>query len=672
MRSLLPRASCLFVLCIPLATAGDEIVLDPAAYPEPRNMMGHYLKGLASAAFENRKAEIDAIGGPDDVRARQEKLRAFFIDRIGGFPERTPLNPQIIGESEHEGFKLQRIIFESRPKFFVTAAFYLPLSAGPWPAVVMPCGHSANGKAEETYQRLCVLLARNGIAAFCYDPIGQGERYQILDESGRPRFGSTLEHMLAGAGSILLGLNTASYRIWDGIRAIDYLVERDDIVAEKIGVAGNSGGGTLTSYLMALDSRIAAAAPACYITSFERLVNTIGPQDAEQNIFGQIEAGFDHADFLLLFAPRPALICAATKDFFDIGGTRATFSEAQRMYKTLGAPDAVSMTEAEAEHGYSPELRKATAAWMKRWLLGDNSGVEETDFSPLTAEQLQCTPKGQVQLIEGARSVFQINQELDIDTAPRRHFPWEERPKDQSFDIVRRLTGIPPLDKPSVGEYDVVFAEQRPGYDFSMIVLKPEKDIYLPALAYISGNATGNAYVMFHGDGKAATIAECERLVQRGHAVLTFDLRGIGETAKGASSAESFDAYCGADWQEYFLAYLLDKSYVGMRAQDIITTLRFVEHFVPEFARRRIYVTATGQTAIPALHAAALAPDLYTSIRLDQTILSWTEVLGAPVSRNQLINTIHGALREYDLRYLITSLPPGKLRIGEHANAAGD
>ena len=174
--------------------------------------------------------------------------------------------------------------------------------------MLVPCGHSANGKASETYQRICILLAKNGMAALCYDPIGQGERIQRLDAAGKPaiREGSTTEHTMAGIGALLVGRQVASYRIWDGFRALDYLASRPEIDPARLGCTGNSGGGTMTAYLMALDDRIAVAAPSCYITSLERLFATIGPQDAEQNITGQVAAGMDHADYVTMRAPsRP-------------------------------------------------------------------------------------------------------------------------------------------------------------------------------------------------------------------------------------------------------------------------------------------------------------------------------------------------------------------------------
>ena len=94
----------------------------------------------------------------------------------------------------------------------------------------MPCGHDGNGKAAEGYQRACILLAKNGIAALCYDPIGQAERRQLIDPDGKPVGpGSTTEHTLAGIGALLVGRSTAGYRVWDGIRGLDYLESRPEV-----------------------------------------------------------------------------------------------------------------------------------------------------------------------------------------------------------------------------------------------------------------------------------------------------------------------------------------------------------------------------------------------------------------------------------------------------------
>jgi dienelactone hydrolase len=229
-------------------------------------------------------------------------------------------------EVEYEQDKVEKVIFESQPKHYVTGALFVPDPGRfrpPYPGVIEPVGHSFTAKAREIYQSLGALLALNGMVALVFDPIDQGERGQMLSQW--PSLSGTKAHTTLGVGSMLLGRNTARFEIWDGMRAIDYLQSRPEVDPTRIGCAGLSGGGTQTSHLMATDERIKVAAPACYLTNFERLLATIGPQDAEQNIFGQLAFGMDHADYIMMRAPRPTLICAATGDFFDISGTWTSF-----------------------------------------------------------------------------------------------------------------------------------------------------------------------------------------------------------------------------------------------------------------------------------------------------------------------------------------------------------
>ena len=263
-------------------------------------MLNRYLLGQARRQFDARRQAIAAIKTPEDIAKRQRALRAFFLRSLGDLPVRTPMNPHVVGTLKRDGYHVEKVIIESRPGHHVTANFYVPHGKPPYPGVLLPCGHSENGKAYEQYQRVAILLAKSGMAVLCYDPIGQGERLQRLDDQGKPVVRNTTEHTMAGIGALLVGRQEASYRIWDGLRALDYLAGRNEVDPRRLGCTGNSGGGTLTAYLMALDDRIAVAAPSCYITSLERLFATIGPQDAEQNITGQVAAGMEHADYLTL------------------------------------------------------------------------------------------------------------------------------------------------------------------------------------------------------------------------------------------------------------------------------------------------------------------------------------------------------------------------------------
>jgi len=185
--------------------------LDGAA---ANKIMGHYLRKQAALQFENWKREYESRKTAEQVAEYQKRLRAKFIDVLGGFPDRTPLNPQVTGVVHRDGYHMEKIIFESQPKHYVTAALFLPDAKkhkAPYPGVLVPCGHSKVAKAHDSYQTMGALLALNGMAALVFDPIDQGERSQLLSQL--PELWGTRAHTMIGVGSILLGRNTATFEI---------------------------------------------------------------------------------------------------------------------------------------------------------------------------------------------------------------------------------------------------------------------------------------------------------------------------------------------------------------------------------------------------------------------------------------------------------------------------
>jgi hypothetical protein len=263
MKTTTPILLALFLLSQSLTAEDQELtVLKPAGDGLPASKLVYdALRKSAKEAIDARREKFERLTTLDECRRWSAERREFCVRQLGSFPERTPLDAQTVGTLEGDGYRIEKVIFASRSQHHVTASLYLPAGTPPYPVVLVACGHSRAAKAAEYNQKMCLLLSRNGLAAFCYDPVGQGERSQIIADDGRPlHAGTTTEHFLMGIGSILLGTNMAQYRIWDGMRAIDYLSTREDIDAARIGCTGCSGGGTETSYLMALDDRIACAA----------------------------------------------------------------------------------------------------------------------------------------------------------------------------------------------------------------------------------------------------------------------------------------------------------------------------------------------------------------------------------------------------------------------------
>jgi dienelactone hydrolase len=659
------------------ANAQDLNVLPPSP-PVPKGtnaplaMLDAYLKSAAFAALDKRKADYEKVKTPQDIAAWQQARREFFERQLGGFPKRTPLNAKVTGKIEAEDYRVEKVIFESEPKHHVTGLLYLPKTPPPYPGVIVPCGHSANGKGAETYQRASILLAKNGLAAFCYDPIGQGERAQVLKPDGKAALGSTTEHTLVGIGSILVGRNAATYRVWDGMRAIDYLQSRKEIDPKRIGCTGNSGGGTLTSYLMALDDRIVAAAPACYLTSFRKLLERQGGQDGEQNIYGQIAFGMEHGDYVIMRAPKPTLMCVATRDMFDITGSWDSFREAKRIYGRLGFANHVDLVEADEPHGFSTHLRVGAARWMRRWLLGEDDDIIEPEFPIRKDPEIECSPKGQVMLMPGEKSVFDLNVEAEKKLAPARQKLWTKTPKADALAKVRETAGVRSLGALLPPTVCMAGHIERQGYRIEKIALEPEAGIVLPALAFVPPKPDENVYLYLHGQGKltdAAPGGPIEQFVTQGHLVLAVDLRGLGETEE--KSRKWYSGSFGPVAGDFYHSYLLGRSLVGMWTEDALVCARFLAGYEAKGAPRKVHLVGVGAAGVPALHAAALEPQLFASLTLRRTLASWASVLREPAAKDQLITAIHGVLKVYDLPDLVAAFGKDKVTIEEPTKADG-
>src|SRR2546423_1302494 len=378
-----------------------------------RRMLPSYLDNIGLRMLEERKHRAEHLATIEDVNRRRTYLREQMLEDLAAFPARTPLNARVSGVLERRGFRIEKIIFDSQPPFYVTANLYLPTTGRPpYPAILFPLGHERGGKTNPIWQQMLASLATKGFVALTWDPIGQGERLQIYDEDLREsKVGdSTVEHTVVGTQCMLTGDHVARYTIWDGMRALDYLLSRKEVDPARVGLTGNSGGGTHTAYIATLDDRIKVAAPSCYITSWNLMLRTIGPQDGEQVFAWWLQDGIDYPDYLYAFAPKPYLVLSAIRDYFPIAGARETFAEAANAYEAIGAKDKVGMFEADDGHGYNKGRRLAAYDWFARWLNGAEDKNPEPDIEMSTPEELRATPTGQVATSLGGERVFTLDQ----------------------------------------------------------------------------------------------------------------------------------------------------------------------------------------------------------------------------------------------------------------------
>ncbi len=621
-----------------LVLAQPEPKLDRlSVLPDARDAVYQSLVKQAQTAAVKRRAQFEKLETPEQCQAWQKSRREFFLKQLGGLPEKTPLNAEVVGKLDGGNYRIEKVIYQSRPHHHVTATLFLPKTKAPYPAVIIACGHTKSGKAAGYNQKIGILLAQHGMAAMCYDPIGQGERSQSLTETGHPEHkNSTAEHFLTGVGAILTGTNTAGYRLWDGIRGIDYLCQRKDINPQKIGCTGCSGGGTMTSYLMALDERVSCAAPACYVTTFEQLIKTIGPQDAEQNIHAQIAFGMEHTDYVLMRAPKPTLICSTTKDYFSIEGAWDTFRQAKRFYGYLGQPEKVNLVETPGGHGVTKTGREAIVRWMQRWLLEVDRDVIDSESKTWSEKELQCTPKGQVLLLPGEVSVYQLNAQRSQMFKKHREAFSKLQPQ-AARETIRAVAGIRELDQLPAAGVRSLGSTMVGDHHVRKLVLETPGQAAVPVLRFLPNKPNGTQVLYLPSQGKTAVAKsdELNGLLNNGQEVWVLDLPGIGELQNRSSSQQL------GDWKTFFLAYLLDQSLVGLRTEAVLNCARWMD-FPP-------LLVAEGDTAISALHAKALEPKLFKGLELVGSVESWSKVCEDSHPAGQLPNTIHDVLEHYDL-----------------------
>ena len=213
---------------------------------------------------------------------------------------------------------------------------------------------------------------------------------------------------------------------------------------------------------------------------------------------------------------------------------------------------------------------------------------------------------------------------------------------------------------------------ERPGYKITKLILKPDHGLPLPALLFEPEAPTGRRTLYLHGEGKqvdAAAGGPIEQRVKQGETVLAVDIRAIGETSRKNNRKIGWShGLLGPNYHEWAVAYLLGESMVKLRAEDILVAARFLSEYGSNDKPEQVELVAIGETGIPALHAAALEPQLFSEIDLSRMISSWGEVVKTPETQNQLINTVHGSLKVYDLPNLITLVGKERVKVSQPAD----
>lgn len=636
--------------------------------------------GKRHAAKLNRlQTKADA---EEYVRDAQARVRQAF----GPEPERTPLNPRVTGIIERDGYRIENVIFESRPGFPVTANLYIPNGhSAPRPAVVGTCGHSTNGKAETAYQSFAQGLARLGYVCLLYDPIGQGERLQYVDDSLSSQIGvGVREHLHAGNQQFLVGEFLGMWRAWDGIRALDYLLTRPEVDKQRIGVTGNSGGGTMTTWLSGVEQRWAMSAPSCFVSTFRRNVENELPQDTEQCPPRALSLDLDHADFLAAMAPKPVIILAKEKDFFDVRGSEETYERLRRLYKLLDAENNVALFVGPTGHGYSLENREAMYSWFNRatgtstdksdrqfdGVLHATANVDFTAEPKITIEKdetLWCTTRGQVATLDNTRTVFDFTREKSRNLAAART-PLTGASLRRAVADVLKL----PANRGDVPDYRnwrylgtrgyptkyamAYTVDTEPGIQAIVYRLTDERWHSRPpragkrAILYVPHLSSDNE---LRDEPLIRDVMQAEPESP----VFTCDVRGVGESMPDTCNPGSFHSAYGNDYFYAIHSLMLDRPYPGQKTFDVLRVLDWLK----SLGHTEIHLIGTGWGALAATFAAVMS-DLVEQVTLKNALTSYSDIAESEHYDWPLSTLLPNVLSQFDLPDCYSELKSKNIR----------
>jgi cephalosporin-C deacetylase-like acetyl esterase len=635
------------------------------------NSLYRYFTGLAYEQLQHRRKIVDSACSGDmaGLMERQLYIRKKLMECTGPFPEKTSLNAKIVKTVEKQGFRVEHIIFESVPGFYVTSSLFLPADVKRktrLPVVIYCSGHSAESYRSAAYQLVILNLVRKGFAVFAFDPVGQGERLEYYDpETGKSAIGGpTSEHSYPGGQAFLTGNSQAKIMIWDGIRSVDYLLTRSDIDPERIGITGRSGGGTQSAYIAAFDERIRAAAPENYITTYERLLQTRGPQDAEQNLTGFISRGLDHADFLIVRAPKPAMMITTTNDMFSIQGAMETEREVAAVYSKSGFPENFSRVEDDAGHASTRRNRESLYSFFQKHLLNPGNPSDE-EVTLLTPAELRVTESGQVSVSLRSETVFSLNRRyavelgnlLDISRSDPGFSAKAVKSAELLSGYVHPVAGSQPVFTGRIltGEYSIerYFVKGYGGY-------------VIPYLLFRPAVSNGEGAMYLHPDGKAAQAeGEIASLAAKGYVVLAPDLPGTGETGPGDLRGDAY--FGGASHNLWYAGILTGKTITGVRAADI----ELLAAILKKEGVNEITGISKGDMAAPLLHSAVFT-GMFNKLILAEPYVSWMSIVTSPrYNPFFLLSAVPGALQKYDLPDLAAALSPRKLVIAGAVDGMG-
>ena len=647
--------------------------LEPSYAEEMPDMLMSYLLAKLNRLASIRDKKHALLRTAADCESRNRAVNENLLSMLGKFPQKKPLDARIVRTAQKDGYRVENLMFLSRPDFWVTGNLYVPTTGnGRYPAIISPCGHYPLARMTPQYQSAYISLAKSGFVVLSYDPIGQGERRQYwnpvtgVTDVGGPVF----EHSMAGQLLLLFGENLTGYLVWEGMRAIDYLLTRPEVDPARIGCAGHSGGGTLTKFIAAADPRVQCAAILEGGTANQWPSRSVGIADIEQNLFPAALWGIDNVDLHSAVAPRPLLACIET---YSEGFNNAA-DAIRSCYKVLGAGEKFDTVSADDPHAWTPKLRQATTDWFSRWFYSRSGPRQETAFETSRPEDLYCTPDGSLLYSHTGKTIFSViaGKAAALPPHPQPlHTPADlaahrRQVRDRLSNLLRYQRQQPPL-----GVRHIV-TTPREGYRIDKLEFLSEPGIYIPVWVFVPEARSRALRTVLYFDDEGVqsdgmeydglTHGILDELVRDGNLIIAADVRGSGATRPSDSSRHSADKYgqlFDMDTRAAYAAWSMDSSLLGMRVLDVV---RCVDYTMQREGvdTRRLHLIGKGGAALWCLFAAAL-DDRITNLICTDCLLSYRTLAMADRYLYGADVFIPDILHHFDLPEIAAAIAPRPL-----------
>ncbi len=508
--------------------------------------------------------------------------------------EPTPLNAQIFGKIEREDYTVEKVHFEPFPGFFTTGNLYRPKGkTGPFPGIVSPHGHWGRGRLEDiergSIPGRCINFAKQGYVIFAYDMIGYNDS------------GKQLDHRFGGAKEALWGLSAMGLQLQNGIRAIDFLQNLEDVDNERIGCTGASGGGTQTFILTAVDERIKVSAPVNMISATMQ-----GGCLCENTPNLRLESS--NLEIGALMAPRPLLLVSCTGDWTSNTPT-VEYPAIRSIYAHFDAEDKIHQVQVDADHNYNKESREAVYTWFAKWFLNDDdaSKYKEVPFEVESDDDLlvfsdRDLPEHALKQDDILRSWAMLSNKAIENRKPtntEEHHQFREEmgsalqhslglhlPDGSEVTLVEPEGAFPTTYHPDFSARHVVIGRKGIGDAIPAVLFRTEPLVgHDPVVVVV--HPKGKEKLINSETGQPSRMIKA--LINADRKVLIIDVFGTGEHGEYERSEET----------NYFTTY--NRTTAALRIQDIMTTLLY---FTSRGDVSEVSLIGIGEAGLWALFAA--------------------------------------------------------------------